>query len=123
MSQSRKVQPGESVERWIERQSPELAQLVVELRAFVRETLPSAREVVKWSNPNYEIRGLIAYLAVSSGHVRLGFWNGAHLPDPEGLLEGTGKDLRHVKLSPYRPIPKYGLHELLRAAAAYDARG
>ena len=43
-----------------------------------------------------------AYIAVQTTHVNLGFYHGASLADPTGLLEGTGKKLRHLKL---RDIP------------------
>ena len=39
-----------------------------------------------------------AYVMPNTAHLNLGFFHGAGLPDPEGLLEGTGKALRHVKL-------------------------
>jgi hypothetical protein len=39
-----------------------------------------------------------AYVAVNKSHINLGFYYGASLSDPAGLLEGTGKKLRHVKL-------------------------
>jgi hypothetical protein len=39
-----------------------------------------------------------AYIAVQRSHVNLGFYHGASLTDPSSLLEGTGKELRHVKL-------------------------
>ena len=39
-----------------------------------------------------------AYIAVQASHVNLGFYHGASLLDPDGLLEGTGKQLRHVKI-------------------------
>jgi len=38
------------------------------------------------------------YIGAHSKHVNLGFYYGADLPDPEGLFEGTGKKLRHIKL-------------------------
>ena len=39
-----------------------------------------------------------AYIAVQASHVNLGFYHGASLLDPDGLLEGTGKQLRYVKI-------------------------
>lgn len=41
-----------------------------------------------------------AYVNAFKAHVNVGFFRGAELPDPEGLLEGTGKFMRHVKLRP-----------------------
>jgi hypothetical protein len=39
-----------------------------------------------------------AYIGIQKSHLNLGFYHGALLEDPAGLLEGTGKNLRHVKL-------------------------
>lgn len=39
-----------------------------------------------------------AYIAVLKAHINLGFYHGTSLSDPSGLLEGTGKKLRHIKL-------------------------
>ncbi|MCE7990618.1 MAG: DUF1801 domain-containing protein [Roseivirga sp.] len=41
-----------------------------------------------------------AYINVFTSHVNLGFFYGAYLPDPTGLLEGSGKHMRHIKLRP-----------------------
>lgn len=41
-----------------------------------------------------------AYVNAFKAHVNVGFFRGAELYDPEGLLEGTGKLMRHVKLRP-----------------------
>ena len=38
------------------------------------------------------------YVKPNKAHVNLGFWHGIDLADPDGLMEGTGKRLRHVKL-------------------------
>ena len=39
-----------------------------------------------------------AYVSAFSAHANIGFYFGAELPDPSGLLEGAGKRMRHVKL-------------------------
>ncbi len=41
-----------------------------------------------------------AYVDAFKAHVNVGFFRGAELTDPEGLLEGTGRVMRHVKLRP-----------------------
>ena len=41
-----------------------------------------------------------AYVNVYTSHVNVGFFYGADLPDPTGLLEGAGKSMRHIKLAP-----------------------
>lgn len=62
-----------------------------------------------------------AYVNAFTKHVNVGFFNGANLPDPAGLLEGTGKRMRHVKLRPQTPVDAPALREMI-VAAYEDAR-
>ena len=57
-----------------------------------------------------------AYIGVQDSYVNLGFYHGASLPDPKGLLEGTGKNLRHVKIREAAGVRDPAIAELLRAA-------
>lgn len=45
-----------------------------------------------------------------------GFFRGAELADPKGLLEGTGKFMRHVKLRPGRDVDAVALTKLIETA-------
>ena len=56
------------------------------------------------------------YVNVFTSHVNVGFFQGAGLPDPDRLLEGTGKLMRHVKLRPGTAVPEAALHRLIEAA-------
>jgi hypothetical protein len=49
-------------------------------------------------------------------HVNVGFFHGAVLEDPAGLLQGTGKRMRHVKLNPDREVSAAALSDLIDAA-------
>ena len=57
-----------------------------------------------------------AYVGAFTRHVNVGFFMGAFLPDPLGLLEGTGKRMRHVKLRPGAEVDADALVELIHAA-------
>ena len=57
-----------------------------------------------------------AYVAAFKGHVNVGFFRGAELPDPHALLEGTGKSMRHAKLRPGAAVDEAALLALVRAA-------
>ena len=59
-----------------------------------------------------------AYVNAFKAHVNVGFFRGAELADPEGLLEGTGKYMRHVKLRPDGGIDAKALTRLIRLAYA-----
>lgn len=56
------------------------------------------------------------YVNVFSAHVNVGFFHGAALPDPAGLLEGSGKFMRHVKLRPGAVTNAAALERLIVAA-------
>lgn len=62
-----------------------------------------------------------AYVGIFSAHVSVGFFQGATLPDPVGLLRGTGKRMRHAKLIPDIPVDEVALGALIEAAYV-DAR-
>jgi hypothetical protein len=57
-----------------------------------------------------------AYVGVFKNHVNVGFFYGAELEDPAGLLEGTGKRMRHVKLRPGAPVDSAALGTLIDTA-------
>jgi hypothetical protein len=56
------------------------------------------------------------YVNVFSSHVNVGFFHGASLPDPDRLLQGAGKHMRHVKLRLGTPTNAAALFRLIDAA-------
>lgn len=61
----------------------------------------------------------LAYVGVFRAHVNLGFFFGAELPDPAGLLQGRGRQMRHVKLRPEEPEDVAAIEALIAAAYAH----
>jgi hypothetical protein len=59
---------------------------------------------------------------VGNNHVTFGFLQGTSLPDPEKLLEGTGKNLLHVKLRTVEDLKRPALKKLIVAAAKMNRR-
>jgi hypothetical protein len=57
-----------------------------------------------------------AYVNTFSEHVNVGFFNGSELSDPDGLLEGSGKFMRHVKIRPEAGFEPEALERLIRSA-------
>jgi len=56
------------------------------------------------------------YVNVFTSHVNVGFFQGASLPDPAGLLQGNGKFMRHVKLRLETPTNDAALRRLIDTA-------
>lgn len=86
------------------------------LRRLVGEAAPEARETVKWGFPTWEQNGLMCSIAPARGYARLQFFRGADLRDPDGLLEGTGIGMRHVKLRSADSLPLDALQALVKEA-------
>jgi hypothetical protein len=63
-------------------------------------------------------RGLKFTVAPFDGYVRLGIAGGASLPDPAGLMQGTGKVHRHIKLRTEDDLADPALYALLKSALA-----
>ena len=59
-----------------------------------------------------------AYVDAFTAHVNVGFFQGAELDDPAGLLEGTGKFMRHVKIKSRRPVNETAVRALIETAYA-----
>ena len=58
------------------------------------------------------------YVDAFTAHVNIGFYNGSDLSDPAGLLQGTGKFMRHVKIKPHEPVNESALAALISASYA-----
>ena len=99
---------------------PTLQAVIAALRKRMKYLVPSATEFVNpWGLPTFEAKEPFAYLMVAKKHVTLGFHYGTSLADPHKLLEGTGKDLRHVKLRSSEDLDRKGLDQLIVAAARF----
>jgi hypothetical protein len=105
---------------------PRVRGLAVRTRALITEVYPEVVEVA-WVRQNVVGYGVgpkkmsehFCYIAFHKDHVNLGFNQGAELPDPEGLLEGPGKTLRHVKIAKPEDLEDPALRRLLEAARAH----
>ncbi len=104
---------------------PELAQIAYRLREIITQLHPQAVEVVRLGD-NAASYGLgpkkmseaYCYIMPQKRWVNLGFYQGAALPDPQGLLEGSGKRLRHVKVHSLAAVEQPSMSALVTAALA-----
>lgn len=111
------------VEQYFEQLDREQRRICQDLHKLALDTAPELSVSIKWSHPVYELRDRICYLQSHSDHVNFGFWRGAELSDPDSLLEGSGKAMRHVKVRHDGSLPEQGLRRLLRAAVELDRAG
>lgn len=111
------------VDAWIKDQPKELRDLCKAARGMLAAALPKAREAIKWGFPTWVGAGNIVALSAFTQHVNLQFYRGTSLPDPQGLLEGTGKELRHAKLRNAKDLRTPAVKALVRAAWRLDQEG
>lgn len=114
------------LDTFIDRYSPEVAADARHALSFVRQRLPTATRMV-YDNYNALVIGfgadarasdLIFSIALYPRYVTLFFARGAEVPDPHGLLEGSGKAVRHVKLRPVSRLESREVGALIDAALA-----
>jgi hypothetical protein len=105
---------------------PEARALAHQLRALVIKVMPEVVEV-PWPKMRMASYGVgpkkktehFCYISAQKNDVNLGFYCGAELPDPDGLLQGTGKLLRHVKIREPRELRNPALRKLLKTASKH----
>jgi hypothetical protein len=98
--------------------NPALQKVVRGLRSLVKAAVPGTKITLNsWGIPTFEAKNPFCFYMVGKNHVTFGFHYGTSLDDPERLLEGTGKNLRHVKMRTVEDLEKKGLKELVLAAA------
>ena len=105
------------VEAWFTELSNPHRLMAREWFELMRDCGPDVRELLHDGRPTAcKEDAAFAYVAAFKAHAAVGFFHGADLADPAGLLEGDGKRMRHVKLRPAEPIDADALAELIGAA-------
>ncbi|MFZ0269583.1 DUF1801 domain-containing protein [Caulobacter sp.] len=110
------------VAAWFSAPEHDLRRLAQPWFEALRACGPDVRELLHDGHPTACVDGAaFAYVDAFSAHVNIGFFHGAALDDPAGLLEGAGKRMRHVKVHWGRPVDAAALNALI-AAAYQDVR-
>ncbi len=109
---------------FIDKFTPAHATLIRECRAVLRRIMPTAQELV-YDNYNFLVIGYcsaprasdcIVSIAAAANGVGLSFYHGATLADPEGLLQGSGKQNRFVRVPAVEVLSSPGVRTLIAAA-------
>ena len=106
--------------------SGEVRQIAHTVRALLADVMPNITEV-PWGHQKTVGYGIgpkkmsehFCYLAPQKDYVNLGFMYGAELPDPEGLLEGSGQLMRHIKIRSLDDLKRPAIRNLIEAASVH----
>jgi hypothetical protein len=109
---------------------PGITQLALAVRRLVLEEAPASTELIYDAYnavaTGYSFTGrpsdAFVHIAVYAHWVNLGFNWGVDLPDPEGVLEGSGRRIRHIRISQLADLEKPMVRRLVKAAAARAER-
>jgi hypothetical protein len=111
-----------AVDTFLKGYPPPVREIAVKAREVILSVLPQATEKVYpgWKVIQYgagaDMKSVFAVISPQRERVNLGLANGVDLEDPDGLLEGDGKAIRHVKLTSPEAASAPALRELVRGA-------
>lgn len=113
------VERDPAIEAWTKEHAGELGAIARHWFEAMRRCGDEVRELVHDGCPVACFGDVpFGYVNVFTAHVNVGFFQGASLPDPTHLLQGTGKYMRHVKLRPGTVTDAASLDELIKQAYA-----
>jgi hypothetical protein len=108
-----------AIEVWMREHSGALGAIAQRWFEVMRGCGEDVRELLHDGHPTACVGdAAFAYVNAFKAHVNVGFFRGAEIPDPDGLLEGAGKFMRHVKLRPDRNVEATHLRRLIETAYA-----
>jgi hypothetical protein len=108
-----------AIEVWMHKYAGALGAIARRWFEVMRGCGDDVRELLHDGHPTACVGdAAFAYVNAFTAHVNVGFFRGAELFDPKRLLEGTGKLMRHVKLSPESDVDAAALTTLIKVA--YD---
>jgi hypothetical protein len=100
-----------------------IADLALALREIILEEVPDASEsiyrvytVAIWFGFSGKMRDMFCYIATNARHINLGFPRGSTIPDPNRVLEGDGKTMRHIKFASQHDLERSFVRRYIRAS-------
>jgi hypothetical protein len=100
-------------------------ELLARLRKLIHEAAPDITEEWKWETAVWSQKGNVVAAGVFKDHIKLNFFKGASLEDPQGLFNAglEAKASRAIDFSAGDEIPEAALKDLIRAAVAQNLSG
>src|SRR5215467_1962848 len=106
-----------AIEAWMHEHSGALGVIARHWFEVMRACGDDVRELLHDGHPTACVEdAAFGYVNVFKAHVNVGFFRGAEIADPHGILEGTGKFMRHVKLRPEQDVGAAALIGLIETA-------
>ena len=115
--------PSEQIDKQIADLPDWPGQRMADLRKLINETDPNLKEDWKWGTPVWTHKGNVVALGAFKEHVKINFFKGASLEDPQRLFNAglDAKETRSIDLREGDPIDERALQDLIRAAVDHNA--
>ena len=119
------VSASQYIDNYIEGLSDWRGKMINRLRQIILDAAPELAEEWKWDTPVWSHKGNVVAAGVFKDHVKLNFFKGASLEDPNGLFNAglDAKATRAIDIAEGQEIDEAALKELVRTAVAYNASG
>ncbi len=116
--------PSSELLHFLDAYAPALVALALDLRDLILNEAPEANEIVYDGaytvalhySATARYQDAFCYIALFTSHINLGFNRGAELPDPKKRLEGTGSQMRHIKLKDPADLDRPEIRTFLRTS-------
>lgn len=106
--------------QYLDKISARHRELVERLDALIHEAEPGLQCGLKWGNLTYGHQHNVCAFISHGDHINLQLWCGAELKDPGQRLKGSGKKMRHIKITTIEDIEENYFRELLRQASSIN---
>lgn len=117
--------PSQQIDNFIKELGDWRGKMIARFRKLILETAPDLTEEWKWGVPVWSHKGNVVAAGVFKDHVKLNFFKGASLEDPNGLFNAglDAKATRAIDIAEGEEIDEAALQDLVRTAVAYNAAG
>jgi hypothetical protein len=108
-----------SIEQFLMQLPAEKRQLAMQIREIILSVNPEIEEAIKWGQLAFLIKKkyfVFIYTYKHLDYLNLGFKQAIKLSDPKNLFEGTGKGMRHIKVSTAKDIPATQIKKWVKEA-------
>lgn len=102
---------------YIEQAADNQKPMLEKLRDLVHNAVSGTTETIKWGFPVFTLKKDYAYMRGSKKHITLGFYHPERIENPDNLLEGSGSQLRHIKIRTDKDINETQITAWLKALA------
>ena len=119
------LSPSQQIDNYIHGLGDWRSKMIARLRKLILDSAPELTEAWKWDTPVWAHKGNVVAAGVFKDHVKLNFFKGASLEDPNRLFNAglDAKATRAIDIREGEEIDEAALKDLVRTAVAYNASG